>query len=132
MLLVKEPLVPVTVRVATVGGRCIVPPPPPQDVIPTIRNTDKSMNMAYLRFLLAPQATIPTTAANRGDQVLKGEGPRRAFVVLETVTVKGTEVVVEVRLAGLGLTLQLAPPGAPVQVKLICPVKLPVAASVTL
>src|SRR5262249_21229061 len=63
------------------------------------------------------------TPANTNGKLLNEPGLNCAFVVLETVTVNGTVKEVELRFAGLGATVQVAPPGAPVQVKFTAPVK---------
>jgi hypothetical protein len=133
IIFVPELLVPVTVRVALVGSRGTVPPPPPpQELIPATRNTASNRKTRCRGFLLTPARTAARIPANTNGRDLNECGIKRAFVVLETVTVKGTDVVVELRLAGFGLTVQLAPPGAPAQAKLTWPVNPPTPFMVTL
>ena len=131
MLLLTEPLVPVTVSVALVGGRGPPPPPPPQEFTPPIRNIASNTKRSCLRLRHNPASTTASTPANTKDRPLK-RGASRAFAVLETVTVRGTVKVKAVKFAGLGLTVQLAPPGAPAHVKLIAAVMPPTLLSVTL
>src|SRR5215470_3566746 len=132
MLLLTEPLVPVTVRVAVVGGRGPPPPPPPpQEFTPPITNIASNTKRSCRRLRFHPANIAASTPANTNGRRFKS-GASRAFAVFETVTVSGTDVVVELTLAGFGLTAQLAPPGAPVQVKLTCPVNPPLGSNVTL
>ena len=136
VVLETEPLVPVTVNVKLCGGGDEVdpPPPPPQEHTPTTRSAPSNISIKRrcFGFLLHPTITTPNKPAKTKGKLRNGCGARRALAVLETVTVSGTEVVVALRVAGLGLTAQFAPVGWPVQLKLTCPAKPPTPFRVTL
>src|SRR6185437_10433002 len=101
MLAVCEPLVPVTIRVAVVGGFTtggggVLLAEPPQAVRPPITNSIVLRN---------------------------GTGMDRAFCVPETVTVIGTLKDEASKLTEAGLTEQVVPAGAPEQLSATVPMK---------
>ena len=89
------------------------------------------MNKHRLGFFLKPAIITANTPANAKGSPFSRPGFNCALLVLETVTVNATDVVVELKVAGLGLTAQFDPLGAPVQVKLTCPLNPPEATKVT-
>src|SRR5215475_1168235 len=93
--------------------------------MPRISPRARTISSALRGFLRAPQSRPPKATAKTKGRVRNGDGPRRAFVVLVTVTVSGIDVVLALRVAGFGLTAQVEPPGAPMQVKLTGPEKPP-------
>src|SRR5262245_5791984 len=125
MVLLAEPLVPVTTIVATVfgGGGGGGGLPPPHEPTPTIIAQASSMNNAWRGFLRIPKSKPANANANTNGSVLNEVGASRAFVVLPIVTVRGAEVVLGVRFAEVGLSVQVEPPGAPVQVRFTVPLK---------
>src|SRR5580658_5949070 len=120
------PAVPVTVRFIIVAGGAGLRAP--QAIAPASKNARNSRCLVF-RFRPTVIATMP---ARRNDRLFNAPGLRDADAVLETVTVRGTDVFVVLRVAGLGLTEQVAPAGAPVQASVTCPVKPAAAVSVTL
>jgi len=96
MLAVCEPLVPVTMRVAVVGGfgaggGGVVPGEPPQAVRPPMTNKAMSASAAFVRFFRRLEAIPMNTPPNTNNIVLRnGIGRDWAFCVPETLTVIGT------------------------------------------
>jgi hypothetical protein len=134
VLVLRLPLVPVTVSVAVVGGRGVgvgvgagvLLPPPPQETPPrTNTRVSTVSNVLAGLCLFIPQSNPAINPPKTNGKVTRGEGVNLAFAVFVTVTVRGTFEVLPVRLAGLGLTEHVDPPGAPVHVKLTAPVKPP-------
>src|SRR5215831_15353238 len=131
MLRLTEPLVPVMLRVALVlglgvgvgvGGGGL--PPPPHESIPPRSRTATTIGKACLGLRVAPISNPARIAAKAIGQPRKPLGVTPALVVLVTVTVKGTLVELAVKFRGLPpFTVQVEPPGAPVQVKVTEPLK---------
>src|SRR5215472_962323 len=96
------PLVPVTVKVALVGGPGVgvgagvgvgvgvgggaPPPPPPQELITATRNTVSSIMRRRPGSLMSPRTITASTPAKTQGKVRKGFGCRPALAVFETVT----------------------------------------------
>lgn len=129
MLAVCEPLVPVTIRVAVVGGFTtggggVLLAEPPQAVRPPMTNRAINASTACLRFFRRLEASPMNTPPNTNSIVLRnGTGMDRAFCVPETVTVIGTLEDEASRLTEVGFTEQVVPAGAPEQLSATVPMK---------
>ena len=129
MLAVCEPLVPVTIRVAVVGGfgaggGGVVPGEPPQAVSPPITNNAISISTACLRFFRMLEAIPMNTPPNTNNMVLRnGTGNDLAFCVPETVTVIGMLEEDAFKSTEAGFTAQVVPAGAPEQLRPTVPMK---------
>src|SRR5579864_431994 len=80
--------------------------------------------------LFTPQKSPAKTVASKNGKPFRETGFRRADVVVETVTVTGTETLPALKLAEAGVAEQVVPAGAPLQTREAVPVKpLPLVSS---
>src|SRR6185437_7189363 len=128
MLAVCEPLVPVTIRLAvvggfTIGGGGVLLAEPPQAVRPPMTNSAINASTACLRFFRREAIPI-NTPPNTSNIVLRnGTGIDRAFCVPETVIVIGTLEDDASKSIEAGFTEQVVPAGAPAQLSATVPMK---------
>ena len=129
MLAVCEPLVPVTIRLAVVGGFTtggggVLLAEPPQAVRPPMTNSAINASTACLRFFRRLEVIPINTPPNTSNIVLRnGTGIDRAFCVPETVIVIGTLEDDASKSTEAGFTEQVVPAGAPAQLSATVPMK---------
>ena len=75
IVFVADPLVPVTVKVAIVGGfgTGVLPPPPPQETTPRISPRARTISNAFPGLLRPLQSNPASAAAKTNGKVLNGD-----------------------------------------------------------
>jgi hypothetical protein len=97
------------------GGLVTAAVDPPHEVIEEIANTASTQrDSAAQRRLRAPQSTNASTGGNVKGGVWSGVGARRDSVEERMVTTTGMEVMVEVKVTEVGLTVHAVPTGSDV------------------
>src|SRR5262249_55740864 len=115
------------VSVALVGERgavpCVVLPPPAQEIKLDIRNMASIARTICLVSLAMPQNKPAKAVAKSSGESRSRLGVGFACRVVETLTCKGTDTVLEVKVTDAGLTAQVVPAGIPAQTTETTPVK---------